>query len=112
MSHRNARLTTHGRRLLVERVRFQGMPVAHVAKAMGISKFSAVNSIVATICRSVMSSIHPHHQVNRHSFSFGGVHWPLNPLSNNGVHTYVRDVVNDVFGSEEQIGVLGSAVAV
>ena len=38
MSHRNARLTTHGRRLLVERVRFQGMPVAHVAKAMGISR--------------------------------------------------------------------------
>jgi transposase InsO family protein len=38
MSHRNARLTTHGRRLLVERVRSQGMPVAHVAKAMGISR--------------------------------------------------------------------------
>lgn len=38
MSHRNARLTPHGRRLLVERVRFQGMPVAHVAKAMGISR--------------------------------------------------------------------------
>jgi hypothetical protein len=26
VSHRNARLTTYGRRLLVERVRFQGMP--------------------------------------------------------------------------------------
>lgn len=38
MSHRNARLTIHGRRLLVERVRFQGMPVAHVAKAMGVSR--------------------------------------------------------------------------
>jgi transposase InsO family protein len=38
MSHRNARLTLHGRRLLVERVREQGMPVAHVAKAMGISR--------------------------------------------------------------------------
>ena len=37
MSHRNARLTPHGRRLLVERVH-QGMPVAHVAKAMGISR--------------------------------------------------------------------------
>ena len=34
MSHRNARLTVHGRRLLVHRVR-EGMPVAHVAKAMG-----------------------------------------------------------------------------
>lgn len=38
MSHRNARLTAHGRRLLVARVREQGMPVAHVAKAMGVSR--------------------------------------------------------------------------
>lgn len=37
MSHRNARLTFHGRRLLVVRVA-SGMPVAHVAKAMGISR--------------------------------------------------------------------------
>jgi len=38
MGHRNARLTVHGRRLLVQRVRFEGMPIAHVAKAMGISR--------------------------------------------------------------------------
>ena len=38
MSHRNARLTVHGRQLLVHRVRELGMPVAHVAKAMGISR--------------------------------------------------------------------------
>jgi transposase InsO family protein len=38
VSHRNARLTVHGRRLLVHRVRTLGMPVAHVAKAMGISR--------------------------------------------------------------------------
>ena len=38
MSHRNARLTVHGRRLLVHRVRELGMPVAHVATAMGISR--------------------------------------------------------------------------
>ena len=38
MGHRNARLTVHGRRLLVQRVRLEGMPVAHVAKAMGISR--------------------------------------------------------------------------
>lgn len=38
MGHRNARLTFHGRRLLVARVREQGMPVAHVARAMGISR--------------------------------------------------------------------------
>jgi transposase InsO family protein len=31
-------LTVHGRRLLVCRVREQGMPVAHVARAMGISR--------------------------------------------------------------------------
>ncbi len=37
MAHRNARLTFHGRRLLVARVE-SGMPVAHVAKAMGISR--------------------------------------------------------------------------
>ena len=38
MSHRNARLTVHGRRLLVQRVREQGQAVAHVAKAMGVSR--------------------------------------------------------------------------
>ena len=38
MSHANARLNVHGRRLLVERVRRQGWAVAHAAKAMGISR--------------------------------------------------------------------------
>lgn len=38
MAHRNARLTPHGRRLIVKRVREDGWPVAHVAKAMGISR--------------------------------------------------------------------------
>ena len=38
MSHANARLNVHGRRLLVDRVRRQGWPVAHAAKAMGISR--------------------------------------------------------------------------
>lgn len=38
MGHRNARLTVHGRRLLVQRVRDEGMPVAHAARAMGISR--------------------------------------------------------------------------
>ena len=37
MGHRNARLTFHGRLLLVQRVA-EGSPVAHVAKAMGISR--------------------------------------------------------------------------
>ncbi|MGW7249606.1 IS481 family transposase [Streptomyces decoyicus] len=40
MFHRNARLTVHGRRLLVERVRC-GRPVAHVAAEMGISRTTA-----------------------------------------------------------------------
>jgi transposase InsO family protein len=38
VGHRNARLTFHGRCLLVQRVREQGQPVAHVAKAMGVSR--------------------------------------------------------------------------
>ena len=38
MSHRNARLTFHGRCLLVHRVRVLEMPVSHVAKAMGVSR--------------------------------------------------------------------------
>jgi transposase InsO family protein len=38
MAHRNARLTVHGRRLLVHRVRVEGRPVAHVAKELGVSR--------------------------------------------------------------------------
>ncbi|WP_261958447.1 IS481 family transposase [Streptomyces nigrescens] len=40
MSHRNARLTVFGRRLLVERIR-SGRPVAHVAAEMGVSRPTA-----------------------------------------------------------------------
>jgi transposase InsO family protein len=40
VSHPNARLTVHGRRLLVERVR-AGRPVAHVADEMGTSRTTA-----------------------------------------------------------------------
>ncbi|MFD5141191.1 IS481 family transposase [Streptomyces sp. NPDC058378] len=40
MSHRNARLTVHGRRLLIQRV-CSGRPVAHVAAEMGISRATA-----------------------------------------------------------------------
>jgi transposase InsO family protein len=38
VAHRNARLTVHGRRLLVHRVRVEGRPVAHVAKELGVSR--------------------------------------------------------------------------
>ena len=41
MTHRNARLTVHGRRLIVQRVRIEGWAVAHAAKAMGISRWCA-----------------------------------------------------------------------
>ena len=37
MSHANARLTVHGRLLLVQRVA-SGRPVAHVARELGISR--------------------------------------------------------------------------
>ena len=38
MSHRNARLTLHGRLLLVRRVLDDRRPVAHVAKELGVSR--------------------------------------------------------------------------
>jgi transposase-like protein len=38
VGHRNARLRFYGRPLLVQRVRDQQLPVAHVARAMGISR--------------------------------------------------------------------------
>ena len=38
MSHANARLTFHGRCLLITRIRMDHRPVAHVAKEMGISR--------------------------------------------------------------------------
>lgn len=38
MVHANARLTVHGRRLLIDRVIGAGRPVAHVAKELGISR--------------------------------------------------------------------------
>jgi transposase InsO family protein len=38
VSHRNARLTFNGRRLVVDRVLVEGQKKAHVAKAMGVSR--------------------------------------------------------------------------
>jgi transposase InsO family protein len=38
MAHRNARLTVHGRRLLIQRVVTDGRPVAHVVQDLGISR--------------------------------------------------------------------------
>lgn len=70
MSHRNARLTVHGRRLLVHRVR-EGAPVAHVAKAMGISRQCAhrwVNRYDAEGDAGLVDrSSRPHHSPTRTS---------------------------------------------
>jgi transposase InsO family protein len=41
VSHANARLTFHGRCLLIERVLVDGRPVSHVAKELGISRQAA-----------------------------------------------------------------------
>jgi transposase InsO family protein len=38
VAHRNARLTFHGRALLVDRIVHQGRPCAHVAAEMGVSR--------------------------------------------------------------------------
>jgi transposase InsO family protein len=42
VSHRNARLTFHGRLTIVDRVRRQGRPQAHVAKEMGVSRKTVI----------------------------------------------------------------------
>lgn len=46
MSHANARLTVHGRLLLVQRVVHDKRPVAHVAKEMGVSRQCAHRWVV------------------------------------------------------------------
>jgi transposase len=38
MAHRNARLTMHGRRLLIQRVVIDRRPVAHVVEELGVSR--------------------------------------------------------------------------
>ena len=38
MAHRNARLTLHGRRLLIQRVVSDRRPVAHVVQELGVSR--------------------------------------------------------------------------
>lgn len=38
MSHANARLTVHGRQLLIDRIVGDGRPVSHVAKELGLSR--------------------------------------------------------------------------
>ncbi|MBM7789597.1 transposase [Tenggerimyces flavus] len=65
MSRRNARLIVHGRLLLVDRVRRQRRPVAHVAKELGISRQCAHRWVARFLAEGeaglVDRSSRPHH---------------------------------------------------
>ncbi|MFI7589949.1 IS481 family transposase [Spongisporangium articulatum] len=50
MSHANARLTVHGRLLLVLRVVRDGRPVAHVARELGVSRQCAHRWVARYLC--------------------------------------------------------------
>lgn len=65
LSHPNARLTVHGRRLLVDRVR-AGRPVTHVADEMGISRTTAHKWVRRGTCSSARrsNSSFPTNEVN------------------------------------------------
>ncbi len=70
MSHRNARTTFHGRMLIVERHR-AGMPKAHIARAMGLSR-DCVAKWIARFDSEGESGLHdrssrPHSSPNRTS---------------------------------------------
>jgi transposase InsO family protein len=71
VSHRNARLTLHGRRLLVHRICVEGSPVAHVAKAMGVSRQCAHRWVARFDAEGdaglVDRSSRPHHMPTRTS---------------------------------------------
>ena len=69
--HANARLTLHGRMLLVQRVRLEGRPKAHVAAELGVSRQCAhrwVNRYDRDgLAGLVDRSSRPHHQSGRTS---------------------------------------------
>jgi transposase len=71
VAHRNARLTVRGRRLIVESVREEGWPVAHVAEAMGISRQCAHRWLARYDAEGVAGledrSSRPHRSPNRTS---------------------------------------------
>lgn len=65
--HANARLTLHGRRLLVARVRDHGRPQTHVAREFGVSR-----QCVSRYDREGDAGLHdrssrPHRSPTRHS---------------------------------------------
>src|SRR5688500_15261261 len=69
VSHANARLNRHGRLLLIERVVDQHWPVAHAAKAMGISRHCAYRWVRRWRAEGVAGladrSSRPHHSPAR-----------------------------------------------
>jgi transposase InsO family protein len=72
MAHRNARLTPHGRLLLVDRVCRQQRPVSHVAKELGISRQCAHRWVARFQAGGEAADLHdrssrPHHSPNQTS---------------------------------------------
>lgn len=71
MSHANARLNAYGRWLLVQRVRVQGRPVAHVARELGVSRQCAHRWVARFDAQGpaglVERSSRPHHCPRRTS---------------------------------------------
>ncbi|BBY88955.1 hypothetical protein MTOK_47370 [Mycolicibacterium tokaiense] len=70
MSHRNARTTLHGRRLIVERYQ-QGWKQAHIADAMGISR-KCVHTWISRFAAEGEAGLYdrssrPHHSPTRTS---------------------------------------------
>ena len=68
--HANARLTLHGRCLLVQRVRGHGRPISHVARELGVSRQCA-SRWVNRYDRDGEAGLHdrssrPHHSPTRH----------------------------------------------
>lgn len=70
MSHSNARLTPRGRQILVDRIR-SGVPVAHAAKSMGVSRQCARRWVVRFATEGPAGledrSSRPHHSPRRTS---------------------------------------------
>lgn len=69
--HANARLNFHGRRLLVQRVRREGRPIAHVARELGISRQCGSKWVKRYDAQGwaglLERSSRPHHQPRRAS---------------------------------------------
>ena len=69
--HANARLTVHGRVLLVRRVRTEGRPISHVARELGVSRQCAARWVTRYDHHGDAGlhdrSSRPHHSPTRHT---------------------------------------------